>query len=315
VFCLSWKNPTAEDRDVGLEDYLRLGVFAALETIGTLVPQRAVHAAGYCLGGTLLAIAAADMAARQDRRLASVSLLAAQTDFSEPGEIGLFIDESEVTFLEDLMADRGVLEATQMAGAFQLLRSNDLVWSRATQRYLLGEATPVNDLMAWNADATRMPCRMHTEYLRRLFLRNELATGRFRVSGRAVALNDIHVPLFVLGTEHDHVAPWRSVYKVLLACDAQAEFVLASGGHNTGIVSPPDGRPGAHHLRLQRPAGGPYVDPDQYLAAAERHEGSWWPAWQSWLAARSQAAGRPRRAAAPGAPALGPAPGRYVLDR
>lgn len=319
VFCLSWKNPTAEDRDVGLEDYLRLGVFAALDTIGTLLPRQAVHAAGYCLGGTLLAMAAADMAARADRRLASVSLLAAQTDFSEPGEIGLFIDESEVSFLEDLMADRGVLDAGQMAGAFQLLRSNDLVWSRAIQRYLLGEPTPVNDLMAWNADATRMPYRMHAEYLRRLFLRNELATARFRVGGRPVALNDIHVPLFVLGTEHDHVAPWRSVYKVLLACDAEAEFVLASGGHNTGIVSPPDGRPGVHHLRLHRPAGGAYVDPDQVLATAEWHDGSWWPAWHGWLAAHSQAPARPKRApagetAAP-ALALGPAPGRYVLER
>ena len=341
VFCLSWKNPTPEDRDVGLDDYLRLGVFAALDTVGALLPQRAVHAVGYCLGGTLLAIAAADMAARRDTRLASLSLLAAQTDFSEPGEIGLFIDESEVTFLEDLMADRGVLESGQMAGAFQLLRSNDLVWSRGVQRYLMGEAAPLTDLMAWNADATRMPYRMHAEYLRRLFLRNELATARFRVGGRPVALNDIHVPLFVLGTELDHVAPWRSVYKVLLACDADAEFVLASGGHNTGIVSPPGGRPGVQHLRLHRAAGGAYVDPDLLLATAERHEGSWWPTWQGWLAAHSHAQaqaalpapGRGRQAtrsrtavALPNAaaaayppvpasvPALGPAPGRYVLE-
>jgi polyhydroxyalkanoate synthase len=327
VYCLSWKNPTPADRDVGLEDYLRLGVFAALDTIGALVPNQAVHAAGYCLGGTLLAIAAADMAARHDRRLASITLLAAQTDFSEPGEIGLFIDESEVTFLEDLMADRGVLEATQMAGAFQLLRSNDLVWSRGIQHYLLGERTPVSDLMAWNADATRMPGRMHAEYLRRLFLHNELATARFPVGGRSVALNDIRAPLFVLGTEHDHVAPWRSVYKMLLACDADAEFVLASGGHNTGIVSPPDGRAGVYYRRLHRPAGGAFVDPEQYLAMAQRCEGSWWGAWQAWLVERSHAKALPastrrsKRAAAPAVPAvplqagLGPAPGRYVMER
>lgn len=315
VFCLSWKNPGAAERDFGLDDYLQLGLFEALRTVEAIVPRRPVHAAGYCLGGTLLAIGAAALARDGSERLASVSLLAAQTDFSEPGEIALFIDDSEVTFLEDLMFDRGYLSADQMAGAFQLLRSNDLIWSRAVRDYLMGERAPVSDLMAWNADATRMPYRMHSQYLHRLFLRNDLAAARFRVADRPVALSDIRVPMFALGTELDHVAPWRSVYKLMLLCDADARFVLASGGHNTGVVNPPAGAGASrgHHRVLDRPAGGRYVDPDQYLGLAEHHDGSWWPLWQQWLAGHSS-----RPVAVPkslrGTASFGAAPGRYVLE-
>ncbi|WP_284617709.1 PHA/PHB synthase family protein [Aquabacterium humicola] len=316
VFCVSWKNPGAAERDFGLDDYLQLGLFEALRTVEAIVPRRPVHAAGYCLGGTLLAIGAAALARDGSERLASVSLLAAQTDFSEPGEIALFIDDSEVTFLEDLMFDRGYLSADQMAGAFQLLRSNDLIWSRAVRDYLMGERAPVSDLMAWNADATRMPYRMHSQYLHRLFLRNDLAAARFRVADRPVALSDIRVPVFALGTELDHVAPWRSVYKLMLLCDADARFVLASGGHNTGVVNPP--RRGeasrGHHRVLDRPAGGRYVDPDQFLALAQDHEGSWWPLWQQWLAAHSSRPVAVPRTAPRGSATFGAAPGRYVLE-
>jgi polyhydroxyalkanoate synthase subunit PhaC len=314
VFCLSWKNPGAAERDFGLDDYLQLGLFEALRTVETIVPRRPVHAAGYCLGGTLLAIGAAALAREGSERLASISLLAAQTDFSEPGEIALFIDDSEVTFLEDLMFDRGYLSADQMAGAFQLLRSNDLIWSRAVRDYLMGERAPVGDLMAWNADATRMPYRMHSQYLHRLFLRNDLAAARFRVADRPVALSDIRAPVFALGTELDHVAPWRSVYKLLLLCDADVRFVLASGGHNTGVVNPPAGAARGHHRVMDRPAGGRYVDPDQYLGLADQHEGSWWPQWQQWLADHSSRPMAVPRAAQRGTAAFGDAPGRYVLE-
>ena len=316
VFCLSWKNPGAAERDFGLEDYLRLGLFEALRTIDALGLKAPVHAAGYCLGGTLLAIGAAALARDGIDRLASVSLLAAQTDFSEPGEIGLFIDDSEVTFLEDLMFDRGYLGADQMAGAFQLLRSNDLIWSRAVHDYLMGERSPVSDLMAWNADATRMPYRMHTEYLHRLFLRNDLASARLRVADRPIALSDIRVPVFALGTEFDHVAPWRSVYKLHLLCDSDIRFVLASGGHNTGVVSPPGGAHAASGFRvLDRPAGERYVDPDQFLGLAQRQQGSWWPAWQRWLAERSTKPVAARQAGGHAGPDFGPAPGGYVMER
>jgi polyhydroxyalkanoate synthase subunit PhaC len=185
VFVVSWKNPQEADRDLGMEDYRRLGVMAALDAVSATVPERQVHAVGYCLGGTLLAIAAAAMARDEDERLKSVTLFAAQSDFTEAGELTLFIDEDQVRFLEDMMAERGYLDSKQMAGAFQLLRSNDLIWSAMVRNYLMGDRRPMTDLMAWNADATRMPCRMHSEYLRQLYLNNDLAEGRFEVDGKA----------------------------------------------------------------------------------------------------------------------------------
>ena len=201
VFMVSWRNPDEEDRDLGMEDYRRLGVMAALDAVGSVLPGRKVHAVGYCLGGTLLSIAAAAMAREGDQRLATITLLAAQTDFTEPGELSLFINESEVHFLEDAMWRRGYLDSKQMAGAFQMLRSNDLVWSRIIRSYLMGEREPMSDLMAWNADATRMPYRMHSEYLRRMYLKNDLAAGRYRVDGRTIALGDIRAPIFAVGTD------------------------------------------------------------------------------------------------------------------
>jgi polyhydroxyalkanoate synthase len=314
VFCVSWKNPSQAERDYGMDDYLRMGLFEALDAVTAIVSERKVHAVGYCLGGTLLAIGAAAMARDNDVRLASVTLLAAQTDFSDPGEIALFIDDSEVTFLEDIMFDRGYLSQEQMAGAFQLLRSNDLIWSRAVRDYLSGERAPMTDLMAWNVDATRMPYRMHSQYLHGLFLRNDLAAARFRVGGKPVALRDIAVPLFCLGTETDHVAPWRSVYKIHLLTDSHMTFVLTTGGHNAGVISPPDHSHRSYRLRT-RAANDKYVDPDLYVAHAPSKAGSWWPEWQAWLAQRS---GPPRPPPGMGASEKGlvplcDAPGRYVL--
>jgi polyhydroxyalkanoate synthase len=313
VFCISWKNPTAEDRDLGLEDYLELGLFAALDAVSKIVPERKVHALGYCLGGTLLAIGATAMARDGDHRLASLTLLAAQTEFSEPGELALFIDESQVDLLEAEMRKTGYLDARQMAGAFQMLRSYDLLWSQMVNRCLLGQSLPMNDLMAWNADTTRMPARMHGEYLRHFFLHDDLAERRYRVGGRPVSLTDIKVPVFLLGTVTDHVAPWRSVYKLHYLTETEITFVLTSGGHNAGIVNPP-GNPRRHFQLLTSAAGEHRLDPDEWLAAAPDHQGSWWPAWHEWLAARSGSQVEPPPIGIRGQ-LVADAPGQYVLEK
>ncbi|GAO25355.1 poly-beta-hydroxybutyrate polymerase domain-containing protein [Alicycliphilus sp. B1] len=314
VFCLSWKNPGYEDRNLGMDDYLQQGFHAALDAVGAIVPKRRIHATGYCLGGTLLTIAAAAMARDGDERLASMTLFAAQTDFSEPGELALFIDESQLSLLEAQMAETGYLKAGQMAGAFQMLRSYDLLWSRVVSEYLLGERAPMNDLMAWNADATRMPARMHSQYLRRLFLNNDLSGGRYPVGGKPVSLGDITLPTFMVGTLTDHVAPWRSVHKLHHLTTAEITFALTNGGHNAGIVNPP-GNPRRHYQLRTRPAGGNYMAPDDWLAAAPTHEGSWWPAWHEWLQARSGEPIAPPHMGARGYKAGADAPGRYVLEK
>ncbi len=313
VFMISWRNPGPEDRDIAFDDYRKLGVEAALDTIGQIVPDRQIHALGYCLGGTLLSIAAATMGRNGDTRLKSISLLAAQTDFTEAGELTLFINESQVAFLEDMMWERGVLDTTQMAGAFQLLRSNDLIWSRITRDYLMGERTLPSDLMAWNADATRLPYRMHSEYLRKLFLNNDLAGGRFAVEGRPISLSDIHTPMFVVGTLRDHVAPWRSTYKIHFQVDADVTYLLTSGGHNTGIVAPPDEEGRSYQVKTKK-ADAAYVGPDEWLKTAPHVDGSWWTEWTGWLTARSGEPSEPPRmgVAQAGDRNLPDAPGDYV---
>ena len=321
VYMLSWRNPDVEDHDLTMDDYLRLGVFDALRAIGTLHGHdQPVHAMGYCLGGTLLAIAAAAMGAPTPIAgcngelppLKSLTLLAAQTDFSEPGELGLFIDESQVGYLGEVTRGQGYLTGTQMGGSFQFLHSRDLVWTRRMREYLMGEREQRTDLMAWNADVTRMPARMHHEYLTALYLHNALATSSYRVDSRAVSLADLRLPVFMVGTERDHISPWRSVYKLHHLCDAEITFVLTVGGHNAGILSEP-GHPGRSFKSACRPAQGAWVEHEAWAARAERRDGSWWPAWQTWLAARSSPPVRaqpiPKRAV------LGDAPGDYVLQR
>jgi len=311
VFMISWRNPGAADRDLAFDDYRSLGVMSALDTIGRIVPNTQVHATGYCLGGTLLSITAAAMARDGDDRLKTITLFAAQTDFTEAGELTLFINESQVAFLEDMMWERGYLDTTQMAGAFQLLRSNDLIWSRVSRDYLLGERASPSDLMAWNADATRLPYRMHSEYLRRLFLNNDLAEGRYRVEGKPVSLSDIHKPMFVVGTLRDHVAPWKSTYKIHYEVDADVTFVLASGGHNAGIVAPTDEQGHSHQVRTKA-ADAPYLGPDEWLSIAPRVEGSWWPTWIEWLKQQSGTLREPPQLGTEGASDLPDAPGDYV---
>ncbi len=314
VFIISWRNPTEEDRNLSMADYHFDGILAAINAISKIIPERKIHTVGYCLGGTMLAIALATMARDGDNRAQSMTLLAAQTDFTEAGEINLFIDENQVNYLTDIMYDRGYLDTKEMAGAFQMLRTNDLFWSPIIQNYILGERRPLNDLMAWNADATRMPYRMHSKYLRRMFLDNDLFEGRYKVQGHNIALHDIHVPVFLVGTVMDHVAPWRSVYKFHLTSDAPAiTFVLTSGGHNAGIVSEPLNSRRTYQM-LTRRKDETYIDPDQWLEEAPGFEGSWWIPWQKWLTENSSGQAVPPQMGAPekGLHILGDAPGSYV---
>jgi polyhydroxyalkanoate synthase subunit PhaC len=314
VFCISWRNPTPEDRDLGFDDYLNEGVMAAISAALAITGASRAHLVGYCIGGTLAVIAAAAMARDNDDRIRSLTLFAAQTDFHEAGELRLFIDDSQLALLEDVMWEQGVLESRQMAGSFDLMRSNDLIWSRAIHHYLMGEPEEVDDLAAWSSDATRMPYRMHSEYLRQLYLDNNLAEGRYRVGGRLVALQDIRAPIFVVGAEHDHVAPWRSVFKIHYLADTEITFALANGGHNRGVVAPPG--QGNRHFRLATtPAHNPRPDPDSWVAAAPLRNESWWLAWFDWLAARSSglAPPPPLGLASAGLAPLSPAPGEFVL--
>ncbi len=313
VFCISWRNPDASMRNVAFDDYRRQGVMDALDAIQAVSGSAKIHACGYCLGGTILSIAAAAMARDGDDRLATVTLLAAQTDFSESGELQLFTDESQLALLDDVMWRQGYLDSKQMAGAFQLLRSNDLIWSRIIRSYLLGERKRSNDLMAWNADATRMPYRMHSEYLHQMFLRNDLAEGRYLVDEEAVTLSDIRVPIFAVSTEADHVAPWRSVYKIHLLNSGDITFVLTSGGHNAGIVNPPD-RSGQYFHIAYRDSNAGYFAPEDWIDRADKREGSWWAAWFDWLKRHSGGMTSPPPLGAPelGYPILENAPGTYV---
>ena len=202
-----------------------------------------------------------------------------------------------------------------MAGAFQMLRTNDLLWSRVVRDYLIGERAAPSDLMSWNADATRMPYRMHSDYLRQLFLNNDLAEGRYQVDGRPIALSDLHMPMFVVGTLRDHVAPWKSTYKIHFLANADITYVLTSGGHNAGIVAPP-GEEGHSYQVLTKKVGDPYLGPDEWIKRAPSHEGSWWSEWTRFLAAHSgQSVAPPSLGSAEQKDAsLGDAPGSYVLE-
>jgi polyhydroxyalkanoate synthase len=317
VFMVSWKNPHAADRELGIDDYVQLGFFDALAEVRRIVPEKKVHAVGYCIGGTLLAMAAARLAAAGDKTLATLTLLAAQTDFSEPGELAVFITPSQIAMLEAMMSKSGVLESERMGAAFALLRSRDLLWTPAVTQYVRGERPKLNDLMAWNADGTRMPWRMHSEYLERLYLKNELALGTFTVGGQKVDLADVRVPMFVVGTETDHVAPWRSVYKTRhLTRSSDYTFLLTSGGHNAGIVSGAV-HPRRRHRMLTWTQATDTLSAEEWMKSAPLFEGSWWPAWQSWLvehSAKKQQRARGVSGRGKSAAALEDAPGRYVRE-
>ncbi len=255
------------------------------------------------------------MAANDDNRLKTMTLFAAQTDFQEAGELLLFIDETQLTYLEDIMWEKGYLDGSQMAGAFSMLHSIDLIWSRVVRDYLLGQRQPLNDLMAWDSDTTRMPYAMHTEYLRDLFLNNDLVEGRFKVFSEAINLSDINVPIFVVSTLKDHVAPWKSVYKIHYFTDTSITYVLTNAGHNTGIVNEPD-QPGRSYQILTHQKGEKHLSAEVWQEKAPHFDGSWWPEWEQWITKQSGNQVKPPKIgnSAKGLDVLCDAPGTYVLQ-
>nr|WP_207537283.1 class I poly(R)-hydroxyalkanoic acid synthase [Sabulicella rubraurantiaca] len=308
VFVCSWVNPDEALAEKGFDDYMTEGVLAALDAIEKATGEREINAIGYCLGGTLLATTLAHMAAKNDDRIKSATYFVTMTDFEEAGELGVFIDEEQLKSLEDKMQKRGFLEGAEMATTFNMLRANDLIWSFVVNNYLLGQDPFPFDLLYWNDDSTRMPARMHSFYLRRMYQQNDLVKpGEIELLGTKIDLRRIKVPSYMISTREDHIAPWKSTYRGTQIYGGPIRFVLAASGHIAGVVNPPDSGKYSHWVNEQLPPS-----PDDWLAGATEMAGSWWPDWQRWVTALDSER-VPARVPGSGAlPAIEDAPGRYV---
>jgi polyhydroxyalkanoate synthase len=308
VFVVSWVNPDEKLAEKGFDDYMREGPYAALDAIEQATGERAVNAIGYCLGGTLLACTLAHMQAKRDTRIKSATYFTTMIDFAEAGELGVFIDEEQLQSLEEKMGRRGFLEGSEMATTFNMLRANDLIWSFVVSNYLMGQEPFPFDLLYWNDDSTRMPARMHSFYLRRMYQQNDLVKpGGIELDGVALDLRKIKVPSYVLSTREDHIAPWKSTYRATQIYAGKIRFVLAASGHIAGVVNPPASGKYSHWVNEELPA-----DPDAWFKGATELAGSWWPDWQRWVAAQDKAMVAARIPGEGGLPALADAPGEYV---
>jgi polyhydroxyalkanoate synthase len=307
VFVISWVNPDAKLANKGFEDYMVEGVLGALEAIEQATGEKDVNALGYCLGGTILACTLGYLAAKKDKRIASATFLTALIDFTSSGELEVFIDEEQVSSLERKMSERGYLEGSEMANTFNMLRSNDLIWSFVINNYLMGRDPFPFDLLHWNSDATRMPARMHSYYLRNMYMHNRLVEpGGITLDGVAIDLSTVTVPTYFASAIEDHIAPWKATYKGPQAMKGKARFVLSGSGHIAGMINPPPGKY-PHWVNDKLPA-----DPDAWFAGAKQREGSWWADWNAWLDAFK---GKQVPARVPGKgrlKPLGDAPGSYV---
>ncbi|MBI0538486.1 class I poly(R)-hydroxyalkanoic acid synthase [Roseomonas sp. KE2513] len=309
VFVCSWVNPDESLAEMGFDDYMRLGPYAALDAIQQATGERQVNAIGYCLGGTLLASTLAHMAKKGDDRVASATFFTTMLDFEEAGELGVFIDEEQLQAIEAKMSQRGFLEGSEMADTFNMLRANDLIWSFVVQNYLLGQEPFPFDLLFWNGDSTRMPAKMHSFYLRRMYQQNDLVKpGGVELDGVALDLRDIKVPSYFLATREDHIAPWKSSYKATHLFSGPVRFVLAASGHIAGVVNSPDSGKYSHWVR---DGSFPEKSSDWFETATEL-AGSWWPDWQRWVTAQDRSMVPARQPGEGGLPALEDAPGSYV---
>ncbi|CAO4143616.1 PHA/PHB synthase family protein [Methylorubrum extorquens] len=308
VFVISWVNPDERHRDKDFESYMREGIETAIDMIGVATGETDVAAAGYCVGGTLLAVTLAYQAATGNRRIKSATFLTTQVDFTHAGDLKVFADEGQIKAIEERMAEHGYLEGARMANAFNMLRPNDLIWSYVVNNYVRGKAPAAFDLLYWNADATRMPAANHSFYLRNCYLNNTLAKGQMVLGNVRLDLKKVKVPVFNLATREDHIAPALSVFEGSAKFGGKVDYVLAGSGHIAGVVAPP-GPKAKYGFRTGGPARGRFED---WVAAATEHPGSWWPYWYKWL--EEQAPERvPARIPGTGAlPSLAPAPGTYV---
>jgi polyhydroxyalkanoate synthase len=308
VFVVSWVNPDEKLAEKGFDDYMREGPYAAFDAMEQATGERAFNVIGYCLGGTLLSCTLAHMATRKDTRVKSATFFTTMADFAEAGELGVFIDEEQLHSLEEKMSKRGFLEGSEMATTFNMLRANDLIWSFVVSNYLMGQEPFPFDLLYWNDDSTRMPARMHSFYLRRMYQQNDLVKpGGIELDGVALDLRKIKVPSYLLSTREDHIAPWKSTYRTTQIFAGPVRFVLAASGHIAGVVNPPESGKYSHWVNEELPP-----EPDAWFKGATELAGSWWPDWQRWIVAQDKAMVPAR---IPGAGALKPladAPGTYV---
>jgi polyhydroxyalkanoate synthase len=308
VFVVSWVNPDAKLAGKGFEDYLTEGALAAMDAVREATGEEKLNVIGYCLGGTLLGTVLAWLAAKGDERVGCATFFVSLLDFSQPGELGVFIDEAQVENLERRMNERGYLEGSEMASTFNLLRSNDLVWSFVINNYLMGKDPFPFDLLYWNSDSTRMPARMHSFYLRNMYLKNLLGVpGGIELAGVPMDLSKVKVPAYFISTAEDHIAPWKTTYKGARYLGGPVRFVLGGSGHIAGIVNPPAAKKYQYWTNEAFPATA-----DEWLASAASHPGSWWEDWQRWMEAQNGGEQVPARVPAN---ALEDAPGSYVMLR
>ena len=311
VFCISWVNPDEKLAQKSFEDYMIEGPLAALAAIESATGQKKANAIGYCLGGTLLAATLACMRKNGDDRIKAATFFTSMIDFEEPGELGVFIDDDQLAFIDEKMKESGYLDGSEMATTFNMLRANDLIWSFVINNYLMGKEPFPFDLLYWNSDSTRMPAAMHSFYLHKMYRENKLVEpGGITLMDTDVDLSAIDIPTFILSTREDHIAPWKSTYRATQIYGGPVTFTLAASGHIAGVVNPPEPEKYGFWTNSKKPK-----DPDAWFAGAKEHKGSWWPTWRKWLA---KYAGEETDARVPGdrkLPALEDAPGSYVKVR
>ncbi len=312
VFIISWKNPDASMAGLTIEDYMDKGPLEASEVVREITGKSSINVMGYCIGGTLLTLTLAWLAARCDRRFRSATFMVSLQDFTKVGDIAVFISEPSVNFIEQQMLERGYLDSREMANMFNLLRANDLIWANVVNNYLMGNKPPAFDLLYWNSDGTRMAGVAHSWYLRNTYLENNLIKpGKIHLKGEAINLGHIKMDTYAVGAEKDHIVPWDAAWRVTQLVAGAVRFVLSSSGHIAGIVNPPGGK-GAYWVTEP---GTRAADPQQWRQAATRHDGSWWTDWAAWLSERSGRRVDPPRLGSYAHPPLGDAPGSYVLEK